>query len=33
MLIGIIVGKKITIIFQFSNGKQFAAAGDGWAVL
>ena len=33
MSLGIIVGKKITILFQFSNGKQLAAAGAGWAVL
>jgi len=31
--IGVIAGKKITILFQFSNGKQLAAAGAGWAAL
>jgi len=29
----VIVGKKITILFQFSNGKQLAVAGAGWAAL
>jgi len=33
MSIGVIVGKKITILFRFSNGKQLAAANAGWAAL
>jgi len=33
MSIGVIVGKKITILFQFLNHKQLAAAGAGWAAL